>query len=146
VLRKRVAVLVAAAVMVLSMLAASAPVFAAPPDCFPGQGSLGSNCGVAAEHRANPSGKGNFGQCHTPLATSALQGFVDLRGQQSSVYNPSPHNTGEADCRSISGRDDLSAGGIALANCDLGEEPFAEVLIIYQPTLGTPGLVRAGCL
>jgi hypothetical protein len=36
-LRKRVAVLVAAAVMVLSMLAASAPVFAAPEGCPGGE-------------------------------------------------------------------------------------------------------------
>jgi hypothetical protein len=36
-LRKRVAVLVAAAVMVLSMLAASAPVFAVPEECPAGE-------------------------------------------------------------------------------------------------------------
>jgi hypothetical protein len=119
VFRKRVAVLVAAAVMVLYMLAAAAPAFAARPDCF------GTSCGASLEHRANPSGEGNFGQCHK-------MGFVE--GKESRTLNPSAQNSGEADCRTVSGREgDVEQAAIAI--CGPGEEATSEA----TQTLGHPG-------
>jgi hypothetical protein len=59
VLRKRVAVLVAAAVMVLSMVAASAPVFAVPEACpggemQPGQSGERERAPISAPSGATP--------------------------------------------------------------------------------------------
>jgi hypothetical protein len=107
------------------LLATAAPAFAVQPECFP---DFGFNCGSSLEHRSNASGQGNFGQCHQ---TGAIE------GQQSSEFNPSSQNTGEADCRTVSGRVP-SEGSFAeeasdVIACPEGEEPVAETQINFQP-------------
>jgi hypothetical protein len=113
---KRLAVLVAAAVIVVTMLAAASPAFAAPD---------GTNRGNSLEHRSNASGKGNFGQCHKI-------GFV--QGRESRTFNPSGRNAGEADCRQVEGRG-VQVTTANIANCGEGREPQAQGEIIFQPRL-----------
>jgi hypothetical protein len=129
-----------AAMLLVMMLVFSSPVFgaAAPqgatadqyhgPDCA----GEGLNCGASIEHRANPSGKGNFGQCHKMDAVEA---------QYSSEFNPSSQNTGEADCRTVSGRSGPGPSGSvsisvgSFAKCEPPSEPVAESQIIFRPSL-----------
>ena len=101
-MRKRILALLIAVMMVVM---SAAPAMATPPQTCEklvvvGE-AQGSNCGASLEHRANPSGEGNFGQCHKAV----FQSFISLRGQQASEFNPSPQNTGEADCRTVQGRE-----------------------------------------
>jgi hypothetical protein len=128
VLWKRLAVLVAAAMMVLTMFAASA--FAAPPDCA----GPGLNCGASLEHRANPSGKGNFGQC------ARIAGG----GSGISEFNPSSQNTGECEARVLSGPDG-PIELVSIALCAPPSEPFAELQVTFRPleASGTSGCLVA---
>jgi hypothetical protein len=110
------------------LLATASPAFAAQPECDP---KFGVNCGDSIEHRANPSGQGNFGQCHKAGATT-------VGGQDSSLSNPSPQNVGEADCRTVSGRGGTTSSVVAeRIFCEPPSEPVAESQINYQPELNT---------
>jgi hypothetical protein len=131
--------LTALLVMVMVVLATAAPAFAAQPTCSPGQqGEVGSNCGASQEHRANPSGKGNFGQCARFFETGET-----TRGQVIRQFNPSPQNVGECDLRSVYGRGGLSFG-IAIARCDTPPlEPYTEVQLVFGPDVGVTA--DAGC-
>jgi len=136
VLWKRLTAVLALGVM---LVATAAPAFAAQPACDPGSGEDNNNCGDSIEHRANPSGKGNFGQCHKVGA---------VEPNQSSEFNPSAQNTGEADCRTVSGRpnsDGTSAAeSSAVAQCEPPLEPVAETQHNYQPSLAQ--ISRADCV
>jgi hypothetical protein len=133
VFRGRLMTLLATGVL---LLATAAPAFAAQPECDPGSGS---NCGASLEHRANPSGKGNFGHCHKEFS----EGEVPVEGEQSSEFNPSSQNTGEADCRTASGRTTGDTGIGIRARCQPPSEAVAEAQINLQPELEHE--VRGGC-
>jgi hypothetical protein len=126
-------------VLLVATAATAAPAFAAQPECDPGPGESNNNCGASLEHRANPSGKGNFGQCHKVGA---------VEPNQSSEFNPSAQNTGEADCRTASGRptsDGISGPeSSAIARCEPPLEPVAETQHNYQPSLAQ--ISRADCV
>jgi len=92
-LRRKLAVLVASAML----LATVAPSVNAAPKKPPPENFGGSVNSL--QHRNDASGKGNFGQCHR---TGVLDPFFEFTGTQdewSRVFNPSPQNVGEADCR-----------------------------------------------
>ena len=114
--------------MVVLLLATAAPAaFATPPTCEKGE-AQGSNCGASLEHRANPSGEGNFGQCHKLGA---------IEGKESRTFNPSAQNTGEADCRTVQGREG-SGFAFAVVQCGPGGSATAENTgAIQQLTLHT---------
>ena len=130
-------------VMVVLLLVTAAPAFAAPSDC-------GLNCGASLLHRANPSGKGNFGQCHKLSLEdeNVVKGNEEavIEGKESREFNPSSQNQsslGEADCRVASGRND-SWAAISLIKCNPLNEfppgnpldtPYAESQIRFQPSL-----------
>jgi hypothetical protein len=107
-MRKKLLVLLAMGAL---LLATAVPAFAARPDC------LGTNCGASPEHRADASGEGNFGQCHKAGAISP---------GQSSEFNPSPQNTGEADCRTVEGREDSALFTTVVQCPSPGDAAFAE--------------------
>jgi hypothetical protein len=124
VLRSRLTALVAMAVL---LLATAAPAFAARPNCaLPGTAGFEQNCGSSLEHRANPSGKGNFGQCHKLGA---------IEGAESRTFNPSSENNGEALCRTASGRptETGSGGGSVESICfSTVEECMVEASITFR--------------
>ena len=78
---------------------------------------------TAVEHGANPSGEGNFGQCHKT-------GFVE--GKESRTFNPSAQNNGEADCRTVSGRE----GDVEQSVSALCIPPVVEVTSEATQTFG----------
>ena len=120
--------LAATVLMAALMLAMSIPAFAAKP--FP----EGYNRGNSPEHRANPSGKGNFGQCHRNDPSS---GGKLIEGKESRTYNPSAQNTGVADCRLVAGRTDEGLGtwgARSWADCELeGVEAQAQGDLVFHP-------------
>jgi hypothetical protein len=127
--RRRLTALFAMGVL---LVATAAPAFAEKPsNCRP---SGHTNCGASLEHRANPSGKGNFGQCHQT-------GTVD--GQQSKHFNPSSQNVGEADCRVATGRGGSVVAAFPAQACEPPSEPVAEGQINFQPELSAEA--RSGC-
>ena len=117
-----------------TVTATATGIAAATPTAGPPGGPQG-NQGCSIEHRANPSGKGNFGQCH-----QAFGGVVE--GQESRELNPSPKNQGEADCRTVEGRDG-SLGVAPVADCADGQEPNAEANLTFKPDRGSEA--RASC-
>lgn len=82
------------------MLAMVAPVANAAPKKPPNENFGGSK--NSTQHRANASGKGNFGQCHR-------MGTVD--GSDSRTLNPSAVNSGDADCRQAGPQFAAAIGG-----------------------------------
>src|SRR5215213_3166861 len=124
--------------MVGLLLATAAPAFAAPPDCAgPGSFNPGydNNCGVSLEHRANPSGKGNFGQC---ARISAGDPTVIRE------FNPSSQNTGECDVRFVSGRGGENPVAISIIRCEPPLEPVAESQLTFRPSLS--GRASTACV
>ena len=91
------------------MLAMTAPVANAAPKKPPNENFGGSENSV--EHRANASGKGNFGQCHR-------MGVVE--SQDSREFNPSAVNRGDADCRQAGPLLAAAVGGNGGAVAQLG--------------------------
>ena len=100
------------------LLATAAPALAARPECAEFR-EFSDNCGSSLEHRADASGKGNFGQCHK---TGAVE------GKESRTFNPSSQNLGEADCREVAGR---SSAITVEAVCFGSRECTAEGRIIF---------------
>ena len=111
---------------VIVLMAMAVPALGAPdPDkCF------GTNCGTSADHRANQSGKGNFGQCHK---TDDFSGEKPVEGNESSKLNPSSVSSGEADCRTVSGRSGSRSVTTVVTDCPPGKEPLAEAQIDFDP-------------
>jgi hypothetical protein len=134
-LRRKLAVLLASAML----LATVAPSVNAAPKKPPPENFGGSVNSL--QHRNNASGKGNFGQCHRTgllrfLGEDASDLIADeIEGKESRVFNPSPQNVGEADCR--------QAGtwfGAGAAYCiGPGQEAFAETQFDFStwPNINT---------
>ena len=97
-LRKRIAVLVAAAMMVLSMLAAAAPVFAAQP-LFTGSAASEGN-----KDEFGPKQGYNFGQCKNHPLVSPGSG----PGNGKTTARENPSFNGGADYSTAEGADTIS--------------------------------------
>jgi hypothetical protein len=114
-------------VALLIVGATAAPAFAARPDCA----ATNWDCGVSPEHRANPSGKGNFGQC--------ARGF-NRGGGFAKEFNPSPQNTGECDLRFVTTRDFAIWTALSIVyRCEPPLEAVAESQITFRPSLDASG-------
>ena len=113
--RRRGDVLMKRILMVLTVAALMVATVAPNVSAAPTNTNFGGNENSTL-HRNDNSGKGNFGQCQ------ALFG-----GQlEASNINPSPQNSGAADCRVA---DNL--GAISIADCQPGEEPTAESQLTF---------------
>ena len=123
--KRRIVAVLAIVVLAVAMLAAAAaPALAARPECAEFRESF-DNCGTSLEHRADPSGKGNFGQCHKLGA---------IEGEESRTFNPSSQNSGGADCREVTGRPtETGALGIEVSDIcfNLAGGCTAETRIIF---------------
>ena len=117
-----VASIVGAAIMLAMMLVFSVPVFGAVEK--PPNDNFGGNP-TSAEHRANASGKGNFVQCHS---LGAIEDEYSSNSSNSSTYNPSSQNAGEADCRKAGG-----LVGTNVTNCPGAVVQYADTHIIFHP-------------